>query len=349
MTPRGIEVIPNAIKIFSTATEQLPIDITGKTPALIEARLDARALDLCQEKSLAVFKIQHTALEAIRSFLFEKGFLEVHTPRIIASATEGGAELFSVDYFGQKAYLAQSPQLYKEELTLSFEKVFEVGPFFRAEESHTRRHLSEFTSVDIEEAFANAKDVMALLEQVIHHACITVREKCAAELSVLKYKFEVPEIPFKRLTYDQVLADLKTQGVTIPWGEDIPTEAFRELGKLYPFFYFITDWPTHAKAFYIKPRDDKPEVCEGFDLMWRYIELVSGGTRISQKDQLIQRMTEKGLNPESFKYHLQAFDYGMPPHAGWAIGLERLTMILTGKKNIREVTLYPRDRVRLTP
>ena len=349
MTPRGVEVIPNAFKIFSAAAEQLPIDIMGKTPALIEARLDARALDLCQEKSLAVFKIQHVTLEAIRNFLFQKGFLEIHTPRIIASATEGGAELFTVDYFGQKAYLAQSPQLYKEELTLSFEKVFEVGPFFRAEESHTRRHLSEFTSVDIEEAFANAEDVMSLLEQVIHHTCVTVREKCAGELSVLKYKFEVPEIPFKRLTYDQVLDDLKAQGVTIPWGEDVPTEAFRELGKLYPFFYFITDWPTHAKAFYIKPRDDKPEVCEGFDLMWRYIELVSGGTRISQKDQLIQRMTEKGLNIASFKFHLQAFDYGMPPHAGWGLGLERLTMILTGKKNIREVTLYPRDRVRLTP
>jgi aspartyl-tRNA synthetase len=349
MTPRGIEVIPSSIKILSTATEQLPIDITGKTSANIETRLDARALDLSQEKSLAAFKIQHAALEAIRSYLFEKGFLEVHTPRIIASATEGGAELFSVDYFGQKAYLAQSPQLYKEQLTMSFEKVFEVGPFFRAEESHTRRHISEFTSVDIEEAFANAEDVMQLLEHVIHHACTIVKQKCTAELSVLRYKFEVPEIPFKRLTYDQVLGDLKAQGVNIPWGEDIPTEAFRELGKLYPFFYFITDWPTHAKAFYIKPRDDKPEVCEGFDLMWRYIELASGGTRISQKDQLMQRMKEKGLNPESFKYHLQAFDYGMPPHAGWAIGLERLTMVLTGKKNIREVTLYPRDRVRLTP
>ena len=349
MTPRGIEVIPNEIKIFSTATPQLPIDITGKTPANIEARLDARPLDLCQEQNLATFKIQHTALEAIRSFLFQRGFLEVHTPRIIASATEGGAELFTVDYFGQKAFLAQSPQLYKEELVLSFEKVFEVGPFFRAEESHTRRHLSEFVSVDIEQAFANATDVMALLEQVIHHACTVVKEKCANELSVLGYKFEVPTVPFKRLTYDQVLDDLKKQDVVIPWGEDIPTEALRVLGKLYPYFYFITDWPTHSKAFYIKPREDKPELCEGFDLMWRYIELVSGGTRISQKDQLIQRLKEKGLNPESFKCHLQAFDYGMPPHAGWAIGLERLTMMLTGKKNIREVTLYPRDRVRLTP
>ncbi len=349
MTPRGIEVIPNAIKIFNVATEQLPIDITGKTPALIESRLDARPLDLTQERSLATFKVQHTALQAVRSFLFEKGFLEVHTPRIIASATEGGAELFSVDYFGQKAYLAQSPQLYKEELTLSFEKVFEVGPFFRAEESHTRRHLSEFTSVDVEAAFANATDVMALLEQVIRHAFMVVKENCVSKLSVLGYKFEVPDIPFKRLTYDQVLEDLKKQDVMIPWGEDIPTEAFRVLGKLYPYFYFITDWPTHAKAFYIKPREDKPELCEGFDLMWRYIELVSGGTRIAQKDQLIRRLQEKGLNPESFKSHLQAYDYGMPPHAGWGLGLERLTMILTGNKNIREVTLYPRDRVRLTP
>jgi nondiscriminating aspartyl-tRNA synthetase len=349
MTKRGVEVIPSAFKIFSTATEQLPIDITGKTPANIEVRLDARALDLTLESSLAIFKIQHVALEAVRSYLFEKGFLEAHSPRIIASATEGGAELFTIDYFGQKAYLAQSPQLYKEELTLSFEKVFEVGPFFRAEESHTRRHLSEFTSIDIEQAFANADDVMTLLEQVIHHALTVVKEKCSAELTLLDHKLEVPELPFKRLTYTQALQDLKAQGIDIPWGEDISTDACRVLGQLNPYFYFVTDWPTHAKAFYIKPREDNPQVSEGFDLMYGYIELTSGGTRICDKNQLIQRLHEKGLNPDSFKCHLQAYDYGMPPHAGWAIGLERLTMILTGIKNIREVTLYPRDRVRLTP
>jgi nondiscriminating aspartyl-tRNA synthetase len=349
MTPRGIEVIPTEIKILNTATTQLPIDITGKTPANIEVRLDARPLDLCQEQNIATFKIQHTALEAIRSYLFQQDFIEVHTPRIIASATEGGAELFSVDYFGQKAYLAQSPQLYKEQLVLSLENVFEVGPFFRAEESHTRRHLSEFVSVDVEKAFSDAKDVMQLLERVIHHTCKTIKDNCQNELSSLNYSLEVPTIPFKRLTYDEVLERLKEAGVNIPWGEDIPTESLRILGKLFPYFYFITDWPTHTKAFYIQPRKDNPKLCEGFDLMWQYIELVSGGTRIFEKDLLIQRLKEKGLNPESFMYHLQAFDYGMPPHAGWAIGLERLTMVLTGKKNIREVTLYPRDKVRLTP
>jgi len=349
MTPRGIEVIPKELKIFNTAEAQLPLDITGKTPANIESRLDARALDLCQEQNTAAFKIQHCALEAIRDFLFEKGFLEVHTPRIIASATEGGAELFAVNYFDQKAFLAQSPHLYKEQLTLSLEKVFEVGPFFRAEESNTRRHLSEFVSVDIEQAFANAEDVMRLLEQVVQHTCKTVKENCAKELTTLKHRLAVPETPFKRLTYDEVLEDLKKENIVIPWGEDISTEAFRALGKLYPSFYFITDWPTHAKAFYIKPREDKPELCEGFDLMWRWVELVSGGTRIAEKALLIKRLEEKGLKPASFKHHLQAFDYGMPPHAGWAIGLERFTMMLTGKKNIREVTFYPRDKLRLTP
>ncbi len=349
MTPRGIEIIPNDLRIFGAASAQLPLDIAGKTPAGIETRLDARALDLSREQSRSILKVQHVALESIRNFLFEEGFLEVHTPRIIASATEGGAALFAVDYFGQKAFLAQSPQLYKEQLVMSLEKVFESGPFFRAELSHTRRHMSEFVSIDIEQAFADATDVMGLLEKVIRHVCEIVKVECKKELAILKHKVLVPEVPFKRLTYDEVLNDLKKQGVDVPWGEDIPTEAFRTLGKLYPHFYFVTDWPTHSKAFYIKPRADNPELCEGFDLMWRWIELVSGGTRIAEKTLLTKRIAEQGLNLDSFKYHLQAFDYGMPPHAGWAIGLERLTMSLTGKKNIREVTLYPRDQLRLTP
>jgi nondiscriminating aspartyl-tRNA synthetase len=349
MTPRGIEVIPNEIRIFSAAESSLPIDITGKTPANLEVRLDARALDLCSEENVSIFKIQHTAAEAIRDFLFERGFLEVHTPRMIASATEGGAELFSVDYFGRKAFLAQSPQLYKEQLVMSLERVFEIGPFFRAEESHTRRHTSEFVSIDIEEAFANADDVMKLLEQLMQHVCKVVNERCQKELATLRYTLKVPETPFKRLTYDEALGDLKREGVEVPWGEDIPMPALRTLGRIHPSFYYITDWPTSSKAFYIQPRRDNPGLCEGFDLMWRWIELVSGGTRIASKELLMKRLKEKGLNPESFKYHLQAFDYGMPPHAGWAIGLERMTMMLTGKKNIREVAFYPRDKFRLTP
>jgi aspartyl-tRNA synthetase len=348
-TQRGVEVLPKDIKILGTAMRELPIDICDKTPANIEACLEARALDLCREKNIAVFKVQHAAVEAIRGFLFERGFIEVHTPRIIASATEGGSALFQLDYFDRKAYLAQSPQLYKEELVMSLEKVFEIGPFFRAEESHTRSHLSEFVSIDIEQAFATAEDVMQTLEQLMHDVCETITEKCQRELKTLKHSLKVPDAPFKRLKYSEVLEELNVAGMKIPWGEDIPTPAYRKLGKLHPYFYFIVDWPTESRAFYTKPRDDNPQISEGFDLMWRWLELVSGGTRIASKELLMKRLEEKGLSLEAFKCHLQAFDYGMPPHAGWAIGLERLTMMLTGTKNIREATLYPRDKFRLTP
>lgn len=349
ITPRKVEIIPKEIRILGMAQHPLPLDVTGRTPAKIDVRLDARALDLCYQENRAVFKIQHATLRAIRDFLSKRGFIEVHTPRIIATATEGGAALFPVEYFENQAFLAQSPQLYKEELVLGFEKVFEIGPFFRAEESHTRRHISEFISIDIEQAFATAEDVMRVLEQLVHHVCKHVKEKCRRELEILKHDFEVPKLPFERFTYDEALAELQNKGVEAPWGEDISTPALRTLGRLHPHFYFITDWPTATKAFYIKPRDDNPELTEGFDLMWRWIELASGGTRVPTKDLLVNRLKECGLNPESFRHHLKAFDYGMPPHAGWAIGLERLTMMLSGKKNIREVVLFPRDRFRLTP
>jgi len=349
MTPRGIEVIPEEIRLLGIAQHPLPLDVTSRTPAEIDVRLDARALDLCRDEGRAIFRVQHTVLEAMRDFLSENGFVEVHTPRIIASATEGGATLFPVEYFEHEAFLAQSPQLYKEQLTLSLEKVFEIGPFFRAEESDTRIHLNEFISVDIEQAFATAEDVMNVLERLIHHVCEAIKEKCQRELEILEHQIEVPKVPLKRFTYNEILEQLEREQIRIRWGEDLPTLACRKLGKLHPYFYFITDWPAESKTFYIKPRDDTPRLCEGFDLMWRWIEIASGGTRVHSKQLLIERLRKQGLNPESFKHHLKAFDYGMPPHAGWAIGLDRLMMMLTGRKNIREVVLFPRDRFRLTP
>jgi aspartyl-tRNA synthetase len=347
--PGGAEVVPKEMRIFSVSKQPLPLDITGRTKAEIDVRLDARVLDLRREENQAIFRIQHTALESTRRFLSKQGFMEVFTPRIIVSATEGGAALFPVAYFTREAFLAQSPQLYKEQLVLDFEKVFEIGPFFRAEESHTRRHLSEFISVDIENAFANAGDVMKVLEELLHNICKDVAAKCERELELLDHKIVVPEVPFQRLTYSEVLEELRAEKIHIKWGEDISTAAYKVLGKLYPYYYFITEWPTKAKAFYIKPNDKNPEFSEGFDLMWNWVELSSGGARIHDKELLIKRLTEQGLSSESFKSHLQAFDYGMPPHAGWGLGLARLTMVLTGIKNIREVVLFPRDQFRLTP
>ena len=351
--PGGAEVIPNEIRILGVARQPLPMDITGRTHANIDVRLDTRVLDLRRDQNQAIFRIQHVVCETTRNFFSKCGFVEVHTPRIISTATEGGAALFPVAYFDREAFLAQSPQLYKEQLVVDFEKVFEIGTFFRAEQSHTRRHLSEFISIDMEEAFVTAEDVMKLLEELMRHICEAIKAKCNEDLKLLKHRIVVPEVPFKRFTYDEIIRELnealKEENIQIAWGEDIPTEAFRALGKLHPNFYFITDWPTKSKPFYIKPRDEKPELCEAFDLMWRWIELASGGTRVHSKELLVKRLVEQGLNPESFKYHLQAFDYGMPPHAGWATGLERLIMMLTGRQNIREVVLFPRDRYRLTP
>ena len=347
--PGGAEIVPNEIRVFSVSEQPLPLDITGRTKADIDVRLDSRVLDLRREENQAIFRVQHAALASVRNFLSERGFMEIFTPRIIVSATEGGSALFPVAYFTREAFLAQSPQLYKEELIVDFEQVFEIGPFFRAEESHTRRHLSEFISVDIEQAFANAEDVMKVLEELIHNVSKDVAANCTRELELLGHKIEVPKLPFKRLTYSQVLEELEAEKVHIPWGEDIPTVAYRALGKLHPYYYFITDWPTKAKAFYIKPKDDNPELSEGFDLMWHWVELSSGGARIHDKELLTKRLAEQGLSTESFKTHLQAFDYGMPPHAGWGLGLARLVMVLTGIKNIREVVLFPRDQLRLTP
>jgi nondiscriminating aspartyl-tRNA synthetase len=349
MTPRRVEVIPDEIRVFATANHPLPLDVTGRTPAQIDVRLDARALDLCQQENQAVFRVQHVVLDEIHSFLSGQGFIEVNTPRIIASATEGGAALFRVSYFDQEAFLAQSPQLYKEQLTLSLEKVFEIGAFFRAEKSHTRQHLTEFISVDIEQAFATAEDVMRVLEELIHHICKRVKQDCKNDLKLLDWNIDVPRIPLKRFSYNQMLDELEEAGVTVPWGEDFPTPACKMLGKLHPYFYFITDWPSDSKPFYIKAYDDEPKLCGAFDLMWHEMEIVSGGTRVDSKRQLIERLKKQGLEPESFKHHLQTFDYGMPPHAGWAVGFERLMMMLTGKNNIREVALFPRDRDRLTP
>ena len=347
--PRGVEILPKEAKILNITNLPLPLDPAGKVPADLDTRLDARIVDLRRPKSFAIFKIRHALLQNIREFFVKKGFIEVNTPKIIATATEGGTELFPVSYFDRVAYLAQSPQLYKEELTAAFEKVFEIGPVFRAEEHRTTRHLAELIMVDIEEAFATAEDAMRILEELTIYVFQKLKTECAAELKTLERTLEIPKTPFPRYTYDEILKMLEKDNIAIPWGEDLPTPALRKIGEQLKGPYFITDWPTKSKPFYIKPRNDNPEVCESFDFMWGWLELASGGTRIHNKELLIERLKSQGLNPESFKYHLQTFDWGMPPHAGFGLGLARLLMIICGVNNIRECVLFPRDIDRLTP
>jgi aspartyl-tRNA synthetase len=345
----GVEVLPQEIKVLNLSKAPLPLEVTGKVPADFETRMNSRFMDLRRPSEVFIFKLQHEVLKAIREFLDEKGFIEVITPKILVSATEGGAELFKVQYFERTAYLAQSPQLYKEILTSCFERIYEIGVYFRAEESNTPYHLNEFVSVDIEVAFMDYKDVMKILEECIVHVYQHLRDKYYEELKRIHGDFKEPQTPFPTITYTEAIELLRRKGISVRWGDDLTTPALRVLGEEYGDYYFIIDWPSKAKPFYIKPHRGNEEICESFDLLWHHIELASGGSRIYLREELEESIKRKGLNVESFKEHLRVFDYGMPPHAGWGLGLSRLLMVLANRQNIREVVLFPRDRTRLTP
>ena len=343
----SVEIQVQQFRILTEAVHPLPLDPTGRVDANTDKRLDARALDLRNPENLAIFRIRHFALQSIRKSLINHGFLEVNTAKIIGQAAEGGANLFSLDYFGKKGYLAQSPQLYKEQLTMALDRVFEIASFFRAEKSHTRRHLNEFTSVDIEAAFADEDDVMKILEEMVRTTIDEIREKCARELSILNNDLK-PLGNVERVTYSQAVDELKNSGIAIKNGDDLTDQALGVLGSKHHSFFFLVEWPTSLKPFYIA-RKDRTQISRSFDLQYGALELSSGGMRVSNRKELEQRLKEAGLSLDSFTSHLEVFDWGMPPHSGWGFGLDRFMMILTGKSNIRDVVLYPRDQFRFTP
>jgi aspartyl-tRNA synthetase len=345
-----VEVNADDIVLLSPSVHPLPIDPTGRVSSSIDLRLDSRPLDLRNPDTSAIFKIRHETLDLIRTKLSENQFIEVHTPKIIEQGVEGGSTLFQIDYFGKKAYLAQSPQLYKEQLTISLDRVYEISAYFRAEKSHTRRHLNEFTSIDIEAAFTDSDDVMNLLENIVVNVINGVIKKCKRELTMLNYDdLKTPKFPFKRITYSEVINELRDSGSDIKFGDDLDTIALKHLSRTHKDFYFIVDWPTKLKPFYIESKENNEELSQSFDLMYDHIELASGGTRVSSKKRLEKRMMESNLKLDDFLNHLKVFSWGMPPHAGWGLGMDRFLMVLTGKKNIREVVLFPRDSFRLTP
>ncbi len=349
--PGGYEVIPKEIEVLNEATVPLPLEVTEKVPAELDTRLDHRFMDLRKPRVQAIFRIRHQIMQSVRQFLSEEGFIEVHTPKIVSTATEGGTELFPISYFEKEAFLNQSPQLYKQILMgAGLERVFEIGPIFRAEEHNTTRHLNEAISIDIEMSFTDHEGVMNVLERLIARVYEDVAENCQKFLDWLNVKLEIPEVPFERLTYDEALEIARRKGEEIPWGEDLSTPALRAIGEeMENKHYFIVDWPTESKPFYAMPYEDKPEICKSFDLMKGALELASGAQRIHKYNLLVERIKQCGLSPESFEFYLEAFRYGMPPHAGWGLGAERLLMSMLDLKNIREAVLFPRDRHRLTP
>jgi aspartyl-tRNA synthetase len=348
----SVEVKVQELIVLSRAVHPLPIDPTGRVESANDKRLDSRALDLRNPRIAAIFRVRSMALHIIRKTLSSKDFIEVHTPKIIGSASEGGSNLFGFPYFKKKAYLAQSPQLYKEQLILALDRVFEIGPYFRAENSHTVRHLNEFISVDLEAAFLDYEDIMDIVEEVIRNIISELRKNCKSELeSVASDQIAIPiyESSIDRLTYEQCLKELVREGEELKFGDDLSDASLRKLGAIHPGFYFITDWPTSLKPFYIYENEDDPRISKSFDLQYGYLELVSGGRRQHDSLKLRARLVKQGLDPIDFSEHLEAFNWGMPPHSGCGLGFDRLMMVLLNSQNIRDVVLYPRDTERISP
>ncbi len=345
----AFEIKANEIEVLGKAVHPLPVDPIGRVESNIDTRLNHRALDMRNQKTASIFKLRHHVLQSLRKTLAEKKFIEITTPKIIGSASEGGANLFSLEYFGKTAYLAQSPQLYKEQMTIGLERVFEISNFYRAENSHTGRHLSEFTSIDIEAAFMDYNDVMDVLEDLVMSVYKFTSENCKKEQEVIGHTIEVPKSSFERITYNQCIEELQKASEKVEFGDDLMDSHLRIIGDNHPGFFFLTDWPMKLKPFYIREKDEDATLSRSFDLQYGYLELSSGGTRLHDPEMLKARLKEQDLDPAQFQDHLKAFDWGMPPHSGWGMGLDRLMTTLIGIDNVREVVLYPRDPDRLSP
>ena len=349
--PGGREIVPDRFEILSPAGSPLPLDVVEKVPAELDTRLDARFLDLRRPRVSAVFLIRSVVMGTVWEFFSSRGFVNIATPKLVAAATEGGTDLFPVAYFEKEAFLNQSPQLYKQMMMAAgFERVFEIGPIFRAEEHNTTKHLNEATSIDVEVSYADDREVMELLEDLVVSVYRRVADTCPDPLSWLGVDLEVPERPFPRLPYAEAIEiAARRTGEPLSFGDDFGASAEKALGEEMGVHYFIVDWPTAIKPYYAMPREENPELARAFDLMHPRMELASGSQRIHQHDLLVHQIRSKGLSADSFEFYLRPFRYGMPPHAGWGLGAERLVMTMLDLANIREAVLFPRDRHRLVP
>lgn len=351
----GWELLASSVEVLAEAAAPLPLPVADKVGAEMDTRLDNRFLDLRKPERRAIFRVRSVVLDAIRAHLRRQGFVEVQTPKLAGAGAEGGATLFETTYFGRRAYLSQSPQLYKQILMATgLDRVVEIAPAFRAEPSDTVRHVTEFTSFDAEVAWIDGlEDVLRMLEETVAYALEAVRSEAKAELDVLGASPKAPRLPLKRLPYPEALEVLRARGKRVRDGDDLDTEAQKVLGKALAEegheLYFLTEYPTAIKPFYIMAKPDDPEVSFSFDLEYKGDEMASGGQREHRVEPLVARMKDKGLDPASFEFYLKAFRYGMPPHGGWGFGIDRFVQKLLDLPNIREAILFPRDRNRLVP
>lgn len=346
----GFEVQLREIEILSVPHEEPPIVISNKeVNTSLSTLLDYRPLTLRNSKERAVFVVQDALCRGIRAFLEQNRFVEIHTPKIVSGSAEGGANVFALDYFGKEAFLAQSPQFYKQTMVGVLERVYEIAPVFRAEKHDTSRHINEYTSIDLEMGFIQSfEELMQLETAMLADAFAFVKESCAAELALLGAS--VPEITsIPAITFAEAKALLGT-----PDGDDFEPEEEKRLCELIrkqtgSELVFVTHYKTSKRPFYTKENGQDPTVTDSFDLLFRGMEVTTGGMRIHDYETQVQKMHRLGMDLDAFASYLMAHKYGLPPHGGMGIGLERLTAKLLGFDNVRRATLFPRDVNRLTP
>ncbi|MFN7088272.1 MAG: aspartate--tRNA(Asn) ligase [Candidatus Paceibacteria bacterium] len=348
--PGEVEIEAKSVEIVGKIYQQPPFYPSQKEEPGLSVRLDNRSLDLRREKTRAIFNIRSTLEFAFREALLSLNFQEITPACIVGSSTEGGAQLFKIDYFDRPAFLAQSPQFYKQLAVIGgLERVFMTTPVFRAEKHEGPFHINEIHQMDVEMAFADDNDALAIIEEVFLHMLRCVREKNHADLKILNKELKVPK-QVASYKYSEIVDKLSANGEKIRWGDDFSREQEAKICEIAKNeAVLVRDYPTAVRAFYSMPYSDNPKICKAYDLIYRGIEVCSGAQRIHFPDLLEKQIIAKGMDPAGFSSYINAFKYGAPPHAGWSMGLDRITMAVCGLNNIREAVMFPRDKQRVMP
>jgi aspartyl-tRNA synthetase len=352
----GFEIIPDSITVLSASATPLPLDPRGVTDANLDTRLQWRTLDLRRPENTALFKVEAALIYGMESYLREQGFLQVFTPSILGGISEGGSEVFKIDFYGKPAFLRQDPQLHRQlAMAGGLGRVYDLGPNWRAEASHTPRHMSEHRTIAPEMSFiSDERDTMRVEEGMIVSGIRSVLRTCETELGILKVSVEEPKTPFPELAFPDIYSTLEELGHGLPEDQDLDRESEKLLSdhvkkEFGSDFFFVNRFPSKVKPFYVMRVDENPRYARSVDLLYKGLEMSSGGQREHRHGKILEQIREKGMEEEALMWFTEPFRYGVPPHGGFSLGIERFTAQMLNISSVKEAALFPRDPDRLQP